>query len=370
MRVLVVPSWYPNAEDPTSGTFVREQALLVADRHEVAVLYGFEPGIPRRGRWEVGFEVQDGLPTVRVRVGPPRRGRFPFVLGGLGAGLARLRREGFAPDVIHAHVYESGAFAALLAPRTQLVVSEHFSAVARGRLGRIDLVLARFGYARADLVAPVSAGLAKRLAELGVRTPIRVVPNAVNTDRFHPPATHERADGEERLLLVGGLVPIKGVPVALEAVARLQSSHPRAVLEIVGDGPERAALQTLAMRLGIADAVRFSGRLDRDAVAERMRAADVLVSASEWENLPGVQVEALASGLPVVATRVGGVPDVVDDDVGALVSPGDPSALAEALAATLERRDLDPGRLAARARERFGQERVAALWDEIYSELA
>jgi glycosyltransferase involved in cell wall biosynthesis len=376
-RVLIVPGWYATAEDPVAGVFVREQAQLVAERHDVVVLYPFEPG-PVAGRlWSVAEVEEDGLPTLRVRrrTLPIPKHATALAIGGTRAALGLLRKRGWVPDVIHAHVFTAAAVvrAAAAGGGIPLVVTEHDSGMARGRVGGMPLRAARFAYEAADLVAPVSSNLAERIAALGVATPIRVIPNAVDTDRFAPGQCNGGADAgdSERLLLVGGLVPVKGIPTVLAALAELRAGRPSAVLEIVGDGSDRGALEALAQQLGLADAVTFSGRLDRDGVAARMRASHVLVSASEWENLPGVQLEALASGLPVVATRVGGVPDVIDDEVGALVEPGDSHALATALAGVLDRRHtFDPARLAARVRERFGREHVAAQWDAVYDELA
>ncbi len=374
--MLVVPAWYGTPEDPFAGVFVREQARLVAARHDVAVVHPFAPGAPARGRlWSVDEAVEDGIPTLRVRIRrlplPPRE--LPAAAAGTRAALARLRRRGWVPDVIHAHVFSAAAVARLAAGRrTPMVVTEHFSGLANGDVRGVSLRVARFAYGSAGLVAPVSRNLAERIAALGVRTPVRAIPNAVDTARFRPPAADERPAPEpERLLLVGALTPIKRVPDAIEALARLRATRPHATLELVGDGPERAACEALARRLGVGDAVRFAGRLDRDAVAARMRASHVLVSASAWENLPGNQLEALASGLPVVATAVGGVPDLIDAEVGALVPPGDPAALAAAINDVLARREaFDPVRMAARTAERFGPRRIAALWDDVYAELA
>jgi glycosyltransferase involved in cell wall biosynthesis len=116
--------------------------------------------------------------------------------------------------------------------------------------------------------------------------------------------------------------------------------------------------------------VRFLGPLAKEGVAELMRRADLFVLPSLHENLPVVLAEAMASGLPAVATRVGGVAELLDHaDAGTLVAPGDPAALAEAIRARLDAPRPDPAALAARAAERFGYEALARTWDEIYDEL-
>jgi glycosyltransferase involved in cell wall biosynthesis len=146
--------------------------------------------------------------------------------------------------------------------------------------------------------------------------------------------------------------------------------RPGALLEIVGDGPRRAELEQLAERTGIAGSVRFLGLRSRHEIAELMRQVDVFALPSLWENAPHVVIEALASGLPVVATDVGGVSELVEGFDAELVPPAAPDALADAIVATSERRDAhDPSATAARARERFGQEAVGRLWTQLYEEV-
>lgn len=126
----------------------------------------------------------------------------------------------------------------------------------------------------------------------------------------------------------GRLTEAKGLDVLLDAVSRLPGTH----VLVAGDGGERTPLEERAARLGIADRVRFLGGLDRDSVLRMLRAVDVAVLTSRWENFPHSVVEALAVGTPVIASAVGGVPEIVTDGVnGLLVEPGDVEAFAEAV---------------------------------------
>jgi glycosyltransferase involved in cell wall biosynthesis len=130
------------------------------------------------------------------------------------------------------------------------------------------------------------------------------------------------------LVFAGRLGPQKAVGVLLEALADV----PDVTLVIAGDGPERAALERRAATLGLDGRVRFLGAVPRDSVLRLFRAADASVLPSAWENFPHTVVEALAVGCPVIATAVGGIPEVVvDGENGLLVTPGDASALAAAI---------------------------------------
>jgi glycosyltransferase involved in cell wall biosynthesis len=139
---------------------------------------------------------------------------------------------------------------------------------------------------------------------------------------------NELALGGSVLAFAGRLGPQKALDVALEAVAAV----PDVTLAIAGDGPDRGDLERRARELGVDGRARFLGSMSREGVLRLFRAADASLLASAWENFPHTVVEALAVGAPVIATAVGGVPEVVrDGENGLLVPPGDPAALAEAI---------------------------------------
>ncbi|MGX9846164.1 glycosyltransferase [Limimaricola litoreus] len=142
------------------------------------------------------------------------------------------------------------------------------------------------------------------------------------------------APPEDRLLFVGRLSAVKGLPVLLRALARARESRPALTLDLVGDGEDRAGLERLATDLGLGDAVRFHGYLGQAEVARMLRETGALVLPSFAEGVPVVLMEAMAAARPVIATRVGGVAELVEHGVsGLLVPPGAEAPLAEAIAA-------------------------------------
>jgi glycosyltransferase involved in cell wall biosynthesis len=166
------------------------------------------------------------------------------------------------------------------------------------------------------------------------------------------------ADAAPVLLFVGRLAAIKGLLVLLDAVAALKPRHPGLRLVLVGDGPDRRALEARAAALGLGEAVEFTGYLSQAAVAQRVKGCDLFVLPSFAEGVPVVLMEAMAARRAVVATRVAGVAELVEDGVaGALVPPGDPVALAARIGALLD----DPG-LRARMGE-AGRAKVVAEFD-------
>jgi glycosyltransferase involved in cell wall biosynthesis len=169
----------------------------------------------------------------------------------------------------------------------------------------------------------------------------RIVANIIDLERFHPDATPPALSPGPHLVVARNLEPIYGNDVALQAFARILARFPGARLSVAGSGPEAAALAELAQSLGIAAQVRFSGRLDREQMAALYRDAHLMLNASRVDNMPNALLEALASGVPVVSTRAGGIPFMVKDGHTAmLVAVDDAEAMAAAAIEVLENHDL------------------------------
>ena len=362
MKILVVPKWYPWPEQPVFGIFCREHARALSTRHDVVVLASLATPSPDFGLYRLTDEVEDGIRTLRVRYRRPRLRPFALVCQALGMldARRRLRREGWRPDVVHAHVFSAGLPALLLARlwRAPLVVTEHYTGFQRGLIRGADLVTARVAFNRAALVAPVSSELAGHLREITPRARIEVHPNTVDTDVFT--VAEHGGHSPRRLLNVGNLTEKKGHAYLFDALPRLEDVH----VDVVGDGELRASLEAQAR-----DApVTFHGEVPKQEVARMMSEADLFVLPSTHETFGCVLIEAMASGLPSVATAVGGVPEVLTDEAGELVPPRDSGALAAAIERALAR-DFDAPALARQAEERYGYEAFAARWTEVYERL-
>jgi glycosyltransferase involved in cell wall biosynthesis len=196
----------------------------------------------------------------------------------------------------------------------------------------------------------------------------------VDLDRFSPSGPRAARDGRHRILSLGRLVERKGV----ETTVRAMTAVPGAELVIAGGGDaiadaEQARLRSVAAAFGVQDRIRLLGRIARQDVPALLRSADAVVSVPWYEPFGMVPLEAMACGVPVVASAVGGHLDtVVDGRTGALVPPRDPAALAQRLRELL----ADPARLAAigsaaaaRARSRYGWDRIAVETELLYRQV-
>jgi glycosyltransferase involved in cell wall biosynthesis len=156
---------------------------------------------------------------------------------------------------------------------------------------------------------------------------LKIVHCGVEPERY---LRNDAAPRGKRLLFIGRLDAIKGVPLLLNALAALRASHPEATLTIVGDGPHRRQLEDRTRALELEHAVTFTGYQGQDAVADLLSEADMLVLPSFAEGVPVVLMEGMAAGLPVIASQVAGVPELVEDGVAGYVIPaGDPATLAD-----------------------------------------
>jgi len=371
LRVLLISDWYPERPGDFAGSFVRAQALAVAGDHEVSVLHLRERHAGE-GTLHLSEEQDGPLRTLRVRHSRPPAPATAINLWAVAAAVRRLRRAGAGPDLLHAHEFGAG-FPAVVLGRLlgyPVIVSEHYSGFAQGEVTGVAAQLAQRTFAAADLVCPVSESLHADLVKGGWRRgPIEVVPNVVDTTQFwrdgDPPEP-----GTARIVAVASLDPVKGIANLVDAAAILAGRRGDFEVEIVGDGPLRPALERRARALGLGGRLSFRGLLPREEVAALMRRSAFAVVPSVWETFSVVLSEAMACGLPVVATDVGGMPERVHAANGILSAPEDPAALARAMERMLDtHRTYDRAAIAAAVREGYSAAAVGARWRRIYRDV-
>ena len=390
MRVLIVTKIFPNAAEPLSAPFNRQQFAALARHVEIVDVLATIPSYPGArllARWSsagrlAAVPARDtiaGLPVRHPRtLFVPRLGHGtwgPLYLASLAPHLVRYR--GKVDVVLASWAYPDG-FAGVLAARllgVPAVVKLHGSDINQNaKLPGPRRQLA-WALPQAARVVAVSQALADEVAALGVdRARIALVRNGVDAELFHP---RDRGAARRALglpldakiaLYVGNLKASKGVldlPVAfVEVAARIRSAR----LIVVGDGPARSEMAAALAPLG--DRAALVGARPPAEVATWMAAADVVTLASWAEGTPNVVLEALASGRRVVATAVGGVPDLIDAPLlGELVPAKQPPALAAALGRALAQA-YDPAEVAARGARGGWDASAAALADVLRAAVA
>jgi glycosyltransferase involved in cell wall biosynthesis len=389
-RVLVLSRSYPNRVQPVLGIWVRQ---LVADSRAYA-----EPKVVSPAPWCPPFpglppdvavyrdiersSTDDGVEVLHPRflVAPGAR------LAALEAGAylarvlplaARLRRR-FAFDLVHAHfTYPDGVAAAALGRRYGVPVLITEQAPWGPWLDTSPLVRRQAVWAarQATFQIAISTEVKASIERLTGQLPhLRVVPDAVDGSVFTL-RRNGTGNARNRVLFVGAIRHVKGFDVLLRAIRILTDRNVDVELLAIGEGHFRAyreyqdGMAKLSADLGLSDRVHFAGRKPLSDLVAAMQESAVLVLPSRHESLGMVLVEALACGTPVVATRCGGPEDIVDSDVGMLVPPDDPAALADGIARVLGSLDrYDPAALRERALARFGSDVVSGRLSALYHE--
>jgi glycosyltransferase involved in cell wall biosynthesis len=332
LRVVVVTGiWPPDVGGPAvHGPELADH--LVASGHEVVAVTTADRAPAPRGyevRW-VPRRIPPGvrhLRAVAMITASARDADLVYAAGMVGrSGLAALlARRPIVVRLAADPAYERAVRRGLTRAPVERFQRERGAQIALLRAVR-DLALRR-----ATRIVVPSRFLADVAAGWGIeRAHIAVLPNPVD-----PPVLDDR--GELRrmhgldgptLAFTGRFAPQKALGVALDALSRVEGIS----LVLAGDGPERPAVEAAARRMGLGSRVRFLGPQPRPTVFELLRAADAALLTSTWENFPFAVVEALAVGTPVLATNVGGVPEIIEEGHnGLLVPPDDPEAMAAAI---------------------------------------
>ena len=365
-RIAIISRLYPRPYRPHIAAFNRQQFRLLAQRYAVSLLVP----VP----WDEWLAHRKQLAPARVDgmdiqyagwIFPPKVGRtlYPACFGAsLLPRLPWLRRLDPA-CVLVSWIYPDavGAMALCRLLGKPYVIKLHGSDVNVHAVHPLHAVQARWAARHAAAVVCVSEAIKQRAIALGVPAEkLVVIHNGVDGELFFPmPRAAARVAAgvpqERRLILfVGNVLASKGVRELVAAYKQLAAARPELDLALVGDGAELAWVKAEVEAAGLAPRVHLPGRVPHDALGVWFNAADLVCLPSYNEGLPNVLLEAMACGIPCVATRVGGIPEAISEATGELVEPRDPAALAEALARALVR---------AWDRERITREAGRFSWD-------
>lgn len=416
MRILMLTSSYPKYPGETTAPFIEEIAASLAARgHCIHVVAPWHPDVQRtpsdRGvhlhffryaphsSLNIWGYAQSLVSDTDIK--PQTLLALPFALAGTVRAMNKMLRcrngntnsDGPALpdhfDLIHAHwVLPNGVPAAITSRwhHLPLIISLHGSDIYLAERHWILAASAGIALREAAAVTACSTDLRRRSIILGTRVDdSHVIPYGINPHEFRPDPDAQRLVRAELALhkdaplviALGRLVSKKGFEVLLEAWPQVLAQHPQAFLAIVGYGDLRTKLEQQANRLGIMANVRFTGQLERQRAAAYLAAADVfalpIVRDQGSDGLPNVLLEAMGAGRPIVASRVAGVPDVIENNHhGLLVPERDPGALTAAIIHLIEDR-ATAQRLGQAARQRIETDltwsQTAARFEQVYQDV-
>jgi len=351
IKVLTITNLYPNCEQPRRGIFTEHRVCNLAlsgqvDQRVLAPL----PWFPKNVHWFKNYSDVARVPAQElrndIRIHHPRYPMIPKVsmrvapallaLGLIGP-IRQLLKSGFHFDIIDSYYfYPDGVAAAILGRifHEPVVITAYGSDIHVLANYRLPRRMIRWAAQNAAGITTVSKELKSRLVDLEIEeAKVRVILHGVDCSMFMPPtdrpALRERLGiNGPTLMSVGNLIKLKGHDLAISALQEL----PGFVLLIAGDGEQDEALHAFARSKGVGERVRFLGLLNQDQLRDYYGAADALVHASEIEGIPNVLLESMACGTPVIATAVGGIPEIVSaPEAGILVPVRTSASLADAV---------------------------------------
>jgi glycosyltransferase involved in cell wall biosynthesis len=357
MRLIASSSTFPNPDEPNKGIYVYRKIWHLAQMSDVVAVapipyfprtipstrYARYARVPARAVLD-GLEVHYPRVLVTPRIGRSLYGFFYAAC--LLRPMARLVKEHRPEALLTFWAYPDGFATVLLSRVFKLPV---FVSAGGCDVNNLDAHLGKrrmveWAFRHCDGAVAVSRALGSRIVDLGVDPArVKVVPNGLDEAYQVQLARGFDVDSDRRtgttVLFCGRLSEEKDPLSLMEAFRLLLVNRPDARLMLVGDGPLRPRIEQLAAAWNIADRVALAGEVQHDQVARHMRQADVFCLSSVREGYPNVLLEALACGLPIVATNVGGVPEIVaNENLGTLVPSGQPAELARALETALNRR--------------------------------
>lgn len=379
LKILVIASWYPSRVQPHLGTFVERQAVAAAQMNEVAALHVCsDPQITQP--IEVVSSDKDQVFTVNVyykKNGNPVSGYFR-IRKAYQMGLEEIMRKMGKPHLVQLNIlWPAGFFFWLMNSKLKLpyIITENWTGYlasddSYSRSGMLRQYFTRIIANQAALITPVSKDLAGAMKKHGLGRKFETAFNVVNTSLFHP-AESARSSGPIRFLHVSTTLEAqKNISGMLRAVKELSRERKDFEFRIVSE-KDFSAHEKYAQELGLLNTIVFFESAKQEAgVAEAMRNADCFVLFSNYENLPVVILEAMASGLPVIASTAGGTPEHLSPSFGKLVEPRDEKGLHRAMR---EMMDLLPSydRSAIRdyAIKHFSREAVGRRFNDIYRQV-
>ena len=380
-HIVFLARWYPHRYDPMFGLFVQRHAEATALFNDITVIYCQQTTDNRHQLSAISYQLSDNrnyeivrtnennVDTIRVYYKKPKNkilSLWRFYRANMMA-LKSCRK----PDLIHVHILTRlGVIAWMqkLLHKTPYIITEHWSRYLPGNdfRGTLRKYFTKIVVRNAKLVTTVTENLANAMKAHGLKNGNYVtLPNVVNLDMFH---ISEKNNTPCKIIHISCFEDkSKNISGLLESLKIVENKGFEFQCTLIGEGMDFELMKEKAESLQLINKVSFTGLLEGQALAGELASGDFLVLSSNYENMPVVILEALASGLPVVSTNVGGIKEMIDDTKGILVEPRNKEALAEAIIKMIDTyKNYDATYLRNSVIEKYGYESVGRFLDERY----
>ena len=406
-HIVFLARWYPHRYDPMFGLFVQRHAEAAALFNDITIIYcqqtcrdasitpekneQYVIDTSNHKKFEIVRTLENNVDTIRVYYKKPKNKILSLIrfyranMMALKTGRDNGRDKSRPYDLIHVHILTRlGVIAWIqkLLHKTPYIVTEHWSRYLPGNdfSGFLRKFFTKIVVRNAKSVTTVTENLGNAMKAHGLKNDNYVVlPNVVNLDMFHITEKNTDATGqvticEDATSHVPTIIHIscfedksKNISGLLESLKIINDKGIDFQCTLIGEGMDFEMMKQKAESLQLINKVSFTGLLEGQALADELASGDFLVLSSNYENMPVVILEALASGLPVVSTNVGGIKEMIDDTKGILVEPRNQEALAEAIIKMIETyKNYDANYLRNSVIEKYGYESVGRFLDKMY----
>ena len=397
-HIIFLARWYPHRYDPMFGLFVQRHAEAAALFNDITVVYcqqttdngqqtcrdvSTTPTINKQdivdassnnSNFEIVRTLENNVDTIRVYYKKPKN-KILSLLRFYRANMKALKMCKPA-DMIHVHILTRlGVIAWIqkLLHKTPYIITEHWSRYLPGNGfgGFLRKLFTKIVVRNAETITTVTENLANAMRNHGLKNDNYVVlPNVVNLDMFHiNPKCTDAINHVPTIIHISCFEDkSKNISGLLESLKIINDKGIDFQCTLIGEGMDLELMKEKAQNLQLINKVSFTGLLQGQELADKLSSGDFLVLSSNYENMPVVILEALASGLPVVSTNVGGIKEMVDETKGILVEPKNKEALAEAMIKMIEtHKNYDANYLRNSVIEKYGYESVGRFLSKLYN---
>ena len=376
-HIIFLARWYPHRYDPMFGLFVQRHAEAAALFNDITVIYCHacerqqdnKTTRQQAKKFEIARTNENNVDTIRVYYKKPKN-KILSLIRFYRANMKALKLCG-KPDLIHVHILTRLGVIAWIQKKlhkTPYIITEHWSRYLPGNDfgGFLRKLFTKIVVRNAETITTVTENLAIAMKNHELKNDNYVVlPNVVNLDMFH---ISEKNNNPCNIIHISCFEDkSKNISGLLESLKIIDDKGIDFQCKLIGEGMDLDLMKEKAKNLQLINKVSFTGLLQGQALADELSSGDFLVLSSNYENMPVVILEALASGLPVVSTNVGGIKEMIDDTKGILVEPRNKEALAEAMIKMIEtHKNYDANYLRNSVIEKYGYESVGRFLDSIY----
>ncbi len=368
-KILFISSWFPNKTEPTNGNFVQRHAEAVSQLHRVEILHSIG-NFNQKEKYLFDEKIINGIKTLIVYYKNTKNPVLNFLrrMKAYKKGFAKMQK----PDLVHANIlYNTMLFAVYLKMKFKIpfVITEHWSGflkINRHKLSKLQFFVAKIIAEKAAFILPVSHYLLKDLKEIGFKNKMKVIENVVDTNLF---CLKNNKNSKFIFLHISNLIKLKNPDKIISVANRLAKEFDNFELQIGGDG-DVESLNNLIKEYTAKNFIKTFPMLTLAEVSEKMRNSDCFILFSDYENFPCVLLESLSTGTPAIATKVGGIPEIINKKNGILISKSE-EELYEAMKKILEQKTNfdEPEKLREYIENRFSMNKIAQKFDEIYRQV-